>query len=104
MSSYKYVHPRVNDYFEKSIAFMVFRHLSGNEPQKYYDSFRGALNLSFDLDYVSVEGYLFLNNFVCWLENKGVITDETEALAYKYFFDDFVLKLNDIANRSDDDV
>ena len=93
MSSYKYVHPKVNNYFEKNICYVIYHHLKNKNAQRYYDSFRGSLNVCFYLDFVSMEGYLFLNNFVCWLEYKGGITDETENLAYQYFYDDFVKML-----------
>lgn len=96
MSDYKYVHPRVNKAFEKSMALMIFHHITGTNAQRYYDSFRGMLNFAYELNYVTVDGLLFLSNFVCWLEYKQCITDEREALAYQYVYDDFVPMLNDI--------
>lgn len=79
---------RIEPFLHDILDDIINQSLFGDQLQRYTDYFRGALDIAFNQGLVPVNSYIFLFNFVAWLElDKGF--SEEEHCKFTFFLEDF---------------
>lgn len=84
----------VDNYIQDNILIVVYHYITDKNPQRYLDNFRGKLIGLFQFNDISIDKFIFIYNFVCWLENYTVFS-EGENRMFKHFYDVFVKDIED---------
>lgn len=87
------VAPKISPVISRNIALAVYHYINNKNTQRYIDRLRGSLDVGFDLDLISIDAFIFLNNFCCWLENKYQFNGKEENMC-SIFYDEYVKKLD----------
>lgn len=93
MGDYKII-PYAEKVLHHSLYIVIYHYITGKDSQRYIDSFRGALNFSFNLGHIGLDSFIFLLNFLCWLENKTLF-GEDDSLEFDEFMKFFLKDMNE---------
>lgn len=93
--------PRIDqtadEFLHEKLYEVVYRYIADGDCQRLFDSFRGSLDVFFHLEMIPADKYIFLLNFIRWLEHKGEF-GESEDDVFRIFYDSFV---EDLQNNYD---
>ena len=89
MKSGYYISTLIEEHLHHNVSVVVYHYISGVNYHRYIDSFRGNLDTCFSMGLIAIKSYIFLVNFLCWLENKTQFSD-IEDNAFRYFYDDII--------------
>lgn len=92
--------PPADKFLQEKILLLVYQYIIGKDSQRYLDAFRGIVFSLFSFDLIELDKFLFLFNFVSWLENKNIFSDEDSAM-YQHFFDIYI---SDIQEGLESDI
>ena len=82
----------VEPYLHDSLHVVLLQYIKDEYSQRYIDMYRGILNAFFNIDSVGVKSYLFLFNFLDWLEHRSNYSDIDDDM-YEGFFNRIVKEL-----------
>lgn len=77
---------KVEPYLHETLESILFSYSSDKNTSRLLDSYRGSLVTSFHLGLISVHSFIFLLNFLRWLECSSDF-NETDDDMYCFFHD-----------------
>ena len=84
----------IDNYLQDKLLITVYHYISDKNPQCYLDSFRGMLIGLFQFNDISFHKFVFIYNFICWLENNTIFSEQENRM-FKHFYDTFVADIDD---------
>lgn len=90
MNDYR-IEPKAEVFLHEKLDILLGSYFTeGVNDQRNFDFFRGCLEACFNLGLVSIKSFIFLFNFVRWLE-CGIEFEHDESIAFEYFLEDYEL-------------
>lgn len=78
------ISPEAEVYLHEDLYQVIHYYLVGGDFQRQADSFRGSLTMSFNLGYIGYHSFIFLINFLVWLESRSDFNPDDDA-KFTYF-------------------
>lgn len=86
-----HIDQQAETYLHDRLYVVVYSYIKDCDYQRYIDSFRGSLDGFFHVGMITIDSYIFLTNFLHWLEYKADFDDIDNAVFsdfYSYFLED----------------
>lgn len=88
-----YIDKKIEPFLHSALYDVVRDYIIDSYNHRVRDVYRGYLKCSFHLGLISVNSFVFLVDFMAWLENKDSFSD-IDSDMYKGFYEGFVKDLD----------